>query len=189
MLRVKQGEEEAFAQLVRIYQDRLINIFYHLVGSQEAAEDLAQEVFLRVYRARHGYEPTAKFCTYLFCVANNLASNLRRDQGRRREVAFPLTESGPQGVRPEEKLLIEKSGALPTRQLDRQELQQLVQQALLELNERQRLAVLLHKFEGLSYQEIAEAMEMSPAAVKSLLARARERLREILEPYMHISKG
>lgn len=184
MLRVKEGDEDAFTQLVTSYQDRLIGVFFHLLGDQESAEDLAQEVFLRVYRARRGYQPTAKFSTWLFRIANNLASNTRRNRGRRKEVPLQVRDSGPWGVRPEEKLLLEKSGLLPTRQVDKREMRELVRSALDTLNERQRMAVLLHKFEGMSYQDIAESMDLSPAAVKSLLSRARESLRVKLEPHV-----
>ena len=188
MLRAKEGDDEAFTQLVTAYQDRLISIFYHIVGTQEAAEDLAQDVFLRIYRARHGYVPTARFSTWLFRIANNLASNRRRDAGRRKEVAMPASESGPLGVHPEEQLAMEKSALMPARQLDKLELQALVNKAMETLNDRQRMAVLLHKFEEMSYQDIADAMEMTPAAVKSLLSRARDNLREVLEPYMQLGK-
>lgn len=188
MLRAKDGDESAFTQLVQTYQDRLINIFFHIVGSQEAAEDLAQDVFLRIYRARHGYVPTARFSTWLFRIANNLASNSRRDQGRRKETAFAGSESGPLGPRPAEHLAAEKSALMPARQLDKTELLTVVKGALETLNDRQRLAVLLHKFEDMSYQDIAEAMELTPQAVKSLLSRARENLRSVLEPYMHLGK-
>jgi RNA polymerase sigma-70 factor (ECF subfamily) len=188
MLRAKNGDDVAFSQLVAAYQDRLVAIFYHIVGSQEAAEDLAQDVFLRIYRARHGYEPTARFSTWIFRIANNLASNSRRDQGRRKEVSLTGSDSGPLGARPEERLATEKSALMPVRQLDKRELQGLVQQALTTLNDRQRVAVLLHKFEEMSYQDIADAMEMTPAAVKSLLSRARENLRQVLEPHMQLRK-
>lgn len=184
MLRAKEGDDEAFAELVKTYQDRLINIFFHLVDSREAAEDLAQDVFLRIYRARRGYTPTARFSTWLFRIANNLASNRRRDEGRRKEVTIGGSESGPLGPRPQEQLALEKSGLQPARQLDRQELQQLVRQALETLNERQRMAVLLHKFEDMSYSDIAAAMDLTPPAVKSLLSRARENLRTYLEPIL-----
>lgn len=188
MLRAKEGDDEAFTKLVAAYQDRLIAIFFHIVGSQEAAEDLAQDVFMRIYRARRGYEPTARFSTWLFRIANNLASNSRRDQGRRKEVSLTGSDSGPLGPRPEERLAMEKSGLMPARQLDKRELQGLVQNAMTTLNDRQRLAVLLHKFEEMSYQDIADAMEMTPAAVKSLLSRARENLRQVLEPHMQLKK-
>ena len=188
MLRAKQGDEGAFTQLVKSYQDRLTNIFYHMVQSQEAAEDLAQDVFLRIYRARHGYLPTARFSTWLFRIANNLASNSRRAKGRRKEVNLPGSESGPLGANPAEQLALEKSGLMPNRQLDRRELQAVVQQAMEQLNERQRMAVLLHKYEDMSYEDIAEAMELTPTAIKSLLSRARENLRQALEPYMQLGK-
>lgn len=188
MLRVKGGDEAAFSQLVSAYQDRLLGVLYHLLQDQEAAEDLAQEVFLRVFRARHSYEPTAKFSTWLFRIANNLASNLRRDQGRKREVNLPQHDSGPLGPRPEERILVEKSALMPTRQLDKSEMRAIVQSALETLNERQRLAVLLHKFEEMSYADIGATMDMSSAAVKSLLSRARDNLRVVLEPYVRMGQ-
>jgi RNA polymerase sigma-70 factor (ECF subfamily) len=184
MLRTKAGDEAAFQELVKNYENRLIAVFYHLVRDQEAAEDLAQEAFLRIYRARHKYQPTAKFSTWLFRIAGNLASNSRRSKGRRREVPLSIRDSGPLGRRPEEKLIAEKSGMQPSRQLARNEVQNVVQQALSELSDRQRMALLLHKFEGMSYADIGESMEMSAAAVKSLLSRARENLRERLEKYV-----
>lgn len=184
MLRVKAGDEAAFEKLVTSYQDRLVSVFYHLVRDRSAAEDLAQETFLRVYRARLGYEPKAKFSTWLFHIAHNLASNKRRDRGRRKEVDLNSSDSGPLGARPEEQILKDKSAMMPTRQVAKSELQTIVQGALSELNERQQMAVLLNKFEGMSYADIATTMELTPAAVKSLLSRARETLRGKLESYV-----
>lgn len=184
MLRVKDGDEHAFAEIVERYQHRLIAIFMHLVGDRATAEDLAQETFLRIHRARNGYQPTAKFSTYVFRIAHNLASNSRRSKGRRKEVQIAGAESGSQVTRPAEQLAKEKSALMPTRQLDKAELQEHVREALQTLDERHRMALLLHKFEELSYADIGEAMELSPAAVKSLLSRARESLRTQLEAYM-----
>lgn len=184
MLRVQQGDDDAFAQLVAAYQDRLVGIFTHLVPNRESAEDLAQDVFMRVYRARDTYKPEARFSTWLFRIANNLASNLRRSAGRRKEVPLSIRDSGPLGPRPQEKLFAEKSALMPTRQLAKRELCDTVRTALDQLNDRQRMALLLHKFEGMSYDDIAATMEMSNAAVKSLLSRARESLREKLEPIL-----
>lgn len=184
MLRVKEGDDDAFGKLVELYQDRLIGVFFHMMRDRAVAEDLAQETFLRIFRARRGYQPTAKFSTWLFRIANNLANNRRRDDNRKKEVGFTGSDSGPLGARPQEQLIKEKSALMPTRQLDKSELQNVVQEALDALNERQRMAVILHKFEGMSYSDIADAMEMTPAAVKSLLSRARETLRGILEPYV-----
>lgn len=184
MLRAKRGDDNAFSQLVENYQDRLVAVLYHILGNQEAAEDLAQEVFLRVYRNRGKYEPRAKFSTWLFHIANNLASNWRRDGARRREASLAGSESGPLGVRPQEQLLAEKSALMPARVLDRTETQALVRAALESLNDRQKMAVLLHKFEQMSYGDIAAAMNLTPEAVKSLLSRARENLRTFLEPFL-----
>lgn len=184
MLRVKDGDEGAFAEIVETYQHRLIAIFVHLVGDRSTAEDLAQEVFLRIYRARNGYEPTAKFSTYVFRIAHNLASNSRRSKGRRKEVQMAGSESQAVKAMPPDRIK-EKSALMPTRQLDKAELQERVRGAMEELNDRQRMALLLHKFEDLSYIDIGDSMELSPAAVKSLLSRARESLRTKLEPYMN----
>lgn len=184
MLRVKAGDKTAFDQLFVAYKDRVVGVLTHLLQDQHAAEDLSSEVFLRIYRARHGYEPTAKFSTWLFRIANNLASNLKRDTGRRRETGLNVNDSGPLGPRPGERLLADKSGMMPTRQADKSEMCDIVQSALASLSEEQRMAVLLHRFEEMSYADIAEALDKTPAAVKSLLSRARDNLREKLEPYV-----
>ncbi|MCA8989490.1 MAG: RNA polymerase sigma factor [Planctomycetaceae bacterium] len=186
MLRVKDGDEDAFTELVETYQDRVISIFSNILGSQDAAEDLAQETFMRVYRARAGYEPQAKFSTWLFRIANNLASNARRTSNRRKEVQFAGTESGAHRNSPSEGNVAEKSALMPARQLDKAELVDIIQNAMETLNDRQRIAVLLNKFEEMSYADIAETLEMSPPAVKSLLSRARENLREFLENYIQM---
>lgn len=184
MLRVKEGDDSAFAQIVERFQNRLIGIFTNMFADNALAEDLSQEVFLRIYRAKQGYEPTAKLSTWIFQIANNLASNSRRSKGRKKEVQFKATSSDSQPLQMGENNVVEKSGLMPTRQLDNAELMERVQVAMLELNERQRMAVLLHRFEGMSYADIGEAMELSPQAVKSLLSRARENLRELLENYV-----
>jgi RNA polymerase sigma-70 factor, ECF subfamily len=184
MLRVRDDDEAAFVEIVEAYQNRLIGIFTHVLHDSAAAEDLAQEAFLRVYRARHRYQPTAKFATWLFRIANNLASNRQRSVSRRKEVSLKGTDSGVLGNRPQEELAMEKSGLMPGRQLDKQEMREVVRRSLDTLNDRQRMAVLLNKFEHMSYADIAASMELSVQAVKSLLTRARENLRLQLEPYL-----
>lgn len=186
MLRVKQGDDEAFAELVETYQDRVVSIFGNILDDSAAAEDLAQETFLRIYRARHGYEPQAKFSTWLFRIANNLASNNRRSRRRRKEVQFGSGDTGPLSTRPPEGNLAEKSGLMPARMLDKEELRRMIRAAMETLNDNQRMAVLLNKFEEMSYADIADTLEMSPAAVKSLLARARENLRGYLQNYVQM---
>jgi len=183
MLEVRDGSATAFEELVVRYQARLVRILEHTVGRRELAEDLAQEVFLRVYRSRQQYVPGAKFATWLFTIANNVACNALRDRSRRPEVTLAGSESGPLGARPLDRLVQATSSAMPARQIDKAELRNVVRMALDSLSQRQRLAVLLNKFEGMSYADIANAMELSPQAIKSLLSRARENLRQMLEPY------
>ena len=184
MLAVRDDDAEAFEELVVRYQTRLVSLLEHMVGSRDQAEDLAQEVFLRVYRARKSYEPGAKFSTWLFTIANNVAANAIRSRFRRREVRLRTQDSGSTGGRPLERLLQASTGQIPARQLDKAEMRDIVRLALTSLNDRQRLAVLLSKFEGMSYADIAQTMDMSPQAIKSLLSRARVNLRAVLEPYL-----
>ncbi len=184
MLRAKAGDDATFSELVSNYQSRLVSILTNLVYSQETAEDLAQDVFMRIYKSKNGYQPTAKFSTWLFRIANNLASNARRSAGRRKEVQMPGGDSSSVNTgNAAEYLVKEKSALMPARLLDKSEMQGIVLQAMEGLNERQKMAVLLHKFEDMSYADIAETMELTVPAVKSLLTRARENLRTLLEAY------
>ncbi len=182
MMRVKEGSAVAYEQLVERYQLRVIQFFQNSV-SVALAEDLAQEVFLRIYRARESYQPDARFATWLFTIAHNVASNAIRKLAQRKEVQVESADS--QARVSLDALAKASSGLMPTRQLDRQELSQVVKLAMNGLNERQRTAILLSKFENLSYQEIADAMGLTVKAVKSLLSRARLNLRDALQPYMN----
>ena len=184
MLRVRDGDAEAFARLVSLWQDRLVTLFLHQTGDHATAEDLAQEVFLRVYRARGSYQPTAKFTTWVHTIAGNVASDLRQRAYRRREHGVPTSVSASTSAVGLDQMAVAASGLLPARQADRGELRAVVQRALGELNDRQRMAVLLAKFEQCSYDEIAAAMNLTVPAVKSLLFRARDQLREALAPYL-----
>ena len=184
MLEVRHDNAAAFEELVARYQSRLIGILQHLTGDPDQAEDLAQEVFLRVFRARKTYQPGAKFSTWLFTIANNVASNARRSKARRREINLQPTPSGSQSLATIEQIAQEASSLMPTRQLDQMEMRQIVRLAMESLNDRQKMAVLLCKFEHMSYVEIAETMGLSPPAIKSLLSRARGNLRQVLEPYL-----
>jgi RNA polymerase sigma-70 factor (ECF subfamily) len=185
MLRVRDDDPAAFEELVRRYQDRLLTVMYHLVGNRDEADDLAQEVFLRVYRHRKEYHPQAKFSTWLFTIAHHLAQNVYRRRQRKPEAQMDLTDSGVLAQQPQENWRAAAAPA-PDSQLRHEELSQVVQWALAQLNERQRLAVVLNKFEDMSYQEIAEVMGISVKAVKSLLSRARTQLRELLAPYVQM---
>jgi len=184
MLQVRDADDAtAFAELVDRYQHRLIGIMHHLVGNAEEAEDLAQEVFLRVYRTRKRYHPEAKFSTWLFTIANNLALNTLRSRQRKPVVPLPVQESGPLGPRPAEQIVADR-GQPPGHRLQQQELAGVIRQALEGLNERQRMAVVLNKFEDMNYAEIAEIMGLTTKAVKSLLSRARAALRQALASYI-----
>lgn len=184
MLAVRDDDAAAFEELMRRYQARVVTVLEHLVNRRDDAEDLAQDVFLRVYRARKSYVVGAKFSTWLYTIANNVASNAKRMRSRRREVRLDSRETGPLSGRPLEKIALASSGLMPTRQLDRTEMADVIRVALGTLNERQRMAVLLNKFEDMGYAEIATVMDLSPTAVKSLLCRARVALRDVLEAYL-----
>ena len=184
MLRVRDGDSEAFAELVVMWRDRLVTLFLHHTGDHATAEDLAQEVFLRVYRSRATYQPTAKFTTWVHTIANNVSSDLRQRAYRRLERGVPATTSASSSSLGLDQLAVAASGLLPARLADRTELQAVVQDAIAGLGERQRMAVLLAKFEQCSYEEIAAAMQLSVPAVKSLLFRARDQLRTALKPYL-----
>jgi len=184
MLQVRGGSAPAFEELVLRYQNRLLTILEHLVGNREQAEDLAQETFLRVFRARERYEPGAKFSTWLFTIANNVASNALRSRSRRREVGVPEGNGSESGALQLDQMAKAASGLQPTRNLDKVEQAEMVRHAVAALSERQRMALLLAKFEGMSYQDIADSMDLSVQAIKSLLSRARVNLKEILTPYV-----
>jgi RNA polymerase sigma-70 factor (ECF subfamily) len=184
MLRVRADEPGAFEELVGQFQQRLVAVMHHLVGSADEAEDLAQEVFLRVYRARKKYHPRCKFSTWLFTIANNLALNHLRARRRRPLVPLPPQESGPLGARPAEQLAPDR-GTGPVQKVQKQELAAVIRQALEGLNERQRVAVVLNKYEDMGYAEIAEVMGLTVQGVKSLLSRARENLRAALDGYIN----
>jgi RNA polymerase sigma-70 factor (ECF subfamily) len=172
MLRVKDGDGASFAILLEKHRLPVIHFLYRMVQNQGVAEELGQEVFLRVYRSRGSYEPTAKFTTWLFRIATHLALNSLRD-GKNRRL---------------EERLDDDSADMPARQVsDRRPTveQNMVHQARLEeirravamLPEKQRAAVLMHKYEEMEYSQIAKVLNCSESAIKSLLFRAYETLR------------
>lgn len=184
MLQVRLGDAFAFEELMQRNQARVNSILYNMVGNRETAEDLTQEVFLRVYKAKESYQPEARFSTWLFRIVHNIALNALRTKQRRPELLFGGTANTQSDVFSFENMLADKSGLLPTRMLAKKELQAIVRKAIDSLGQRQRLAILLHRFEEMNYLEIAEVMEMTPKAVKSLLCRARVNLQEVLRPYL-----
>ncbi|WP_145350161.1 RNA polymerase sigma factor [Roseimaritima multifibrata] len=186
MLRVKEDDAGAFEELVQRYQGRLLRLLEHMGPKRELADDMTQEVFLRVFRARKSYQPGAKFSTWLFTIAGNVARNAARSSGRRQEISeidTSRTTSGSQAA-VLSSLAVDSSGLMPTRVIEGEERAEIVRAAIHLLGDRQREALLLSKFEGLSYAEISEVMELSTKAVKSLLSRARVNLKDILAPYI-----
>src|SRR4051794_15874850 len=167
MLRVREGDSFSFELLLERHRTPVIHFLYRMLQNQAVAEELAQEVFLRVYRSRLSYEPTAKFTTWLFRIATHLALNALRDRKYER-----LQER-----------LDDNSSELPSRQLSdaRPSVEQRmvyearldeVRQAIAALPEKQRAAVLMHKYEEMEYSQIAKVLNCSESAVKSLLFRA-----------------
>ncbi len=184
MLRVREDDALAFEALILNYQSRLLRVLKQMVGSGSTAEDLVQDVFMRIWRARKSYQPTAKFSTWVFHIAHNVASNSIRDKSRKREKQLAAADGQNSGVLSLDQLAIASTGMMPARKLDKAERAEMVRTAVESLNDRQRTALVLCKFEGLSYQEIADTMELSVQAVKSLLSRARVNLKNLLEPYL-----
>jgi RNA polymerase sigma-70 factor (ECF subfamily) len=181
MLDVKAGDEQSFEVLLRKYRTPVINFLYRMVRDSAAAEDLAQEVFLRVYRARREYAPSAKFTTWMFRIATNLALNALRDN-RYRQLEISLDQ--PVETNESEQPALEVADSTPTaeQQLVARTRMELIRNAINELPEKQRAAVLLHKYQELDYGEIAKILECSESALKSLLFRAYETLRVQLQP-------
>ena len=188
MLQVRDDDASAFEELMLRYQGRVLSVLRHVVGTHELAEDLTQEVFLRVFRARKTYTPGAKFSTWLFTIANHVALNALRSRKRKPEHQFSSAGASTGSMNTLEMSVPENSALMPTRQLDSQEMRETVRQAVETLGESQKMAVMLNKFEGMNYADIAQIMQLTPQAVKSLLCRARVNLKEILEPYMERGK-
>lgn len=186
MLRVRDDDAGAFEELVRRYQARLVRLFHHIGPSPELAEDLTQDVFLRVYRSRGNYEPGAKFATWLFTIAGNVARNAARTRGRRREISEVDTKGNGNDSQANvlTQLALDASSLMPARVVEGEERAAMVRKAVESLGERQRMALMLSRFENLSYLEIAQAMGLTSKAVKSLLSRARVNLKEALADYI-----
>ena len=183
MLDVKAGDQQSFELLLQRYRTPLVNFLYRMVRSREQAEDLAQEVFLRVYRAREDYEPSAKFTTWLFRIATNLALNSVRDHRYQKlEVSMdaPITVDAEDG----EERMMEVADEHPDieQHLVEETRKKMIRHAIEKLPEKQRAAVLLHKYQELDYAEISKILQCSESALKSLLFRAYETLRVELAP-------
>jgi RNA polymerase sigma-70 factor (ECF subfamily) len=178
MLQVRGGDGAAFTELVRRYRLRVFGRFCRWLGDRAEAEDLTQDVFLRVYRYRDRYQPRAKFATWLFHITRNVARNALR--ARRRRPCLRLEALAGPADQPAGAWLLPDRGDPPSRPLERAELAGQVRSAVSNLADRQRTALELHQFQDHTYTEVAAALEMSPKAAKSLLYRARNQLRVTL---------
>jgi RNA polymerase sigma-70 factor, ECF subfamily len=182
MLRVKAGDQSAFDFLVQKYRRPLINFMYRMARNTAAAEDLAQEVFLRVYRSRQSYEATAKFTTWLYRIATNLAVNHARDTRKERpEVTVSLDEADEETGTTMD---VADAGMTAEEALVRHERLAAIRAKVEALPERQRLAVIMHKYQQMDYKQIADVLKLSESATKSLLFRAYETLRDQLKEFV-----
>jgi RNA polymerase sigma-70 factor (ECF subfamily) len=182
MLRVKTGDESAFVYLVQKYRRPMVSFMYRMCQNPASSEELAQEVFLRVYRSRAGYEPSAKFSTWLYRIATNLAVNYARDTRHERpentvRLDEPDQETGTTPDLADDSLSAEE-------QMLRAERVLAIRQRVQALPERQRMAVVMHKYQQMDYRQIAEVLKLSESATKSLLFRAYETLRGQLKEFV-----
>ncbi len=172
MLRVREGDDVSFALLLEKHRRPLIHFLYRMVQNQAVSEELAQEVFLRVYKARLSYEPTAKFTTWLFRIASHLAINWLRDRRNERS-QDSLDQTNPDGMQ----VQVADTSLTREEELIRQARLAEVRRAIETLPPKQRAAVMMHKYQEMGYAQIAKALNCSESAVKSLLFRAYETLR------------
>ena len=182
MLQVKAGNDSAFEYLVQKYRRPMLNFMYRMAHNSAAAEDLAQEVFLRVYRSRESYEATAKFSTWLYRIATNLAVNHARDtRPERPENTVSLDEPDDETGR-----TLDLPDRTPSaeQQLMQRERLAAIRKRVQALPERQRIAVVMHKYQQMDYRQIADVLKLSESATKSLLFRAYESLREQLKQFV-----
>jgi len=179
MLRVRDGDVRAFEQLVDLHQNMVIGTACRMLGNLEDAHDIAQQVFLRVWKSAPRYEPTAKFTTWLFTILRNLVFNETRRRSRRKEI--PLEQESDDHA-PQQ--FADHTAPSADQITQQEELESALDMAIAALPEKQRLAVVLRRHEELPYEQICEILQMSLPAVKSLLFRARAELRKHLASYL-----
>jgi RNA polymerase sigma-70 factor (ECF subfamily) len=176
------GEERAFQELVERYQTRLLNFVYRTIGDREKAEDLVQEVFIRVYRHLHRFDPSKKFSTWIYTIASNLAKNELRNRSRNPLVLFQTIKKNWQDE--DRPLQFEDATSRPDDLYRKRHLRELVEESVAQLPEHHRQVFVLRELEGKSYEEIAEITATNLGTVKSRLNRARSSFAEIIEPWL-----
>ncbi|MGB0144129.1 MAG: RNA polymerase sigma factor [Akkermansiaceae bacterium] len=180
MTLVACGDESAFARLVEKHQQAVLGTIAKMTNQSPDTEDIAQQVFIRLWKSAKRYQPTAKFTTFLFTITRNLVFSASRQKTRRKEHSLEQQEDESHRTAEDQSI-----GARPDDNLAQQELREIVDRAITSLPEKQRLAVILRRYEQMPYEEIASVLELSVSAVKSQLFRARTALRESLEPYLN----
>src|SRR4026209_1833323 len=176
------GEERAFSELVERYQTRLLNFIYRTIGDREKAEDLVQEVFIRVHRHLHRFDRSKKFSTWIYTIASNLAKNELRNRSRNPLVLFQTIKKNWQDE--ERPLQFEDSNSRPDDMYRKRHLRELVEESVERLPEHHKQVFILRELEGKSYEEIAEITSCNLGTVKSRLNRARNSFASIIEPFL-----
>jgi RNA polymerase sigma-70 factor, ECF subfamily len=177
------GEERAFQELVERYQTRLLNFIFRTIGDRERAEDLVQEVFIRVYRHIHRFDRSKKFSTWVYTIASNLAKNELRNRSRNPLVLFQ-TMKGAAREDDDRPLQFEDTTARPDDLYRKRHLRELVEETVAQLPEHHRQVFVLRELEGKSYEEIAEITDCNLGTVKSRLNRARNAFASMIEPWL-----
>jgi RNA polymerase sigma-70 factor, ECF subfamily len=176
------GEERAFQELVERYQTRLLNFIFRTIGDRERAEDLVQEVFIRVYRHIHRFDRSKKFSTWVYTIASNLAKNELRNRSRNPLVLFQTMKGTWEGD--DRPLQFEDTTARPDDLYRKRHLRELVEETVAQLPEHHRQVFVLRELEGKSYEEIAEITDCNLGTVKSRLNRARNAFASMIEPWL-----
>jgi RNA polymerase sigma-70 factor (ECF subfamily) len=179
MAAVAKGDEAAFAKLVEKHQRAVLGTIAKMTNQSPDTEDTAQQVFIKLWKSAKRYQPSAKFTTFLFTITRNLVFNATRKKSRRKE--HSLNEQEDEWHQTIED---QNTQSRPDKSIAQAELREIIDQAISSLPEKQRLAVVLRRYEKMPYEEIADVLELSVSAVKSQLFRARAALRESLEPYL-----
>jgi RNA polymerase sigma-70 factor, ECF subfamily len=179
MLQVKDGNIRAFEQLVELHQSAIIGTVTRMLGNVDDAHDIAQQVFVRIWKSAPRYEPTAKFTTWLYTITRNLVFNETRRRSRRKEVTLETENDDDQ---PRQFADLTTHG--PDIKAQHEELEKALDLAIAALPEKQRLAVVLRRHQELPYEQLCDILKMSLPAVKSLLFRARNELRKSLSAYL-----
>lgn len=176
MLELKRGDNSAFEALMRKYYPRILNFIYRFVPNRQIAEDLSQDVFMKVYKSAWRYRPQSRFQTWLYTIAKNVCLNELR---RKRNLMVSFDETNPSGEN-EPSGKIADPGSNPGTALLQKEKAALIRTAIADLPENQRIAVILKRYDKFSYAQIAATLNITDKAVKSLLSRAKENLKSKL---------